>query len=128
MTTPEHKNTGQILQVTLPTREPLGHEQTGTRPCILLTDLSTVQPLRYPMIVIAPLTTKTLDPLPLYPRLTEGVGSLPVASTVLLDQLCAIDANRVQGYVGTLTEEEFNPIKQGLLLMFGLNQTTRKDG
>jgi len=115
-------NTGQILQIALPTKDPYGHEQTGTRPCIFIADPSTIQPLRFSMIIIAPLTTKLFDPLPLYPRLAEGVGGLPAASTVLLDQLCAIDPSRVQGYVGELTEEEFSPIKQGLLLMFGLNK------
>jgi len=78
-------NTGQILNVYLPSRIPQGHEQEGMRPCVLLANPSEVQLLRFPVLIIAPMTTQSLDPLPLYPRLEKGTGGLPMDSTVLLD-------------------------------------------
>lgn len=98
---------------------PHGHEQQGMRPCLLIADPAEIQPLRYPLLIVAPLSTESLARLPLYPRLAAGVGGLPKASTVLLDQLTAIDLRRVRGYIGTLTEKELAPIRKGLLLMFG---------
>ena len=112
------QNRGQILNVYLPGRIPAGHEQTGSRPCVLLADPSEIQPLRFPLVIVAPLTTKSLDMLPLYPRLDEGMGNLPLDSTVLLDQIIAVDIHRVRGYIGKLTEQEYAPIQKGLLLMF----------
>jgi len=109
---------GQILNVYLPSRVPHGHEQEGRRPCILISDPSEIQPLRFPVLIIAPLTTRLLDNAPLYPHLESETGGLPEASTVLLDQLTAIDANRVQGYIGRLNEQEFAPIREGLLRLF----------
>lgn len=70
------------------------------------------------MLIIAPLTTKAFSDLPLYPRLEEGVGGLPEPSTVLLDQLTAIDAHRVEGYIGSLTQKEFAKIRRVVLTMF----------
>ena len=118
MSRADEQRWGQILFVSLPKRRPLGHEQGGMRPCILISDPSAVHQLRYPMLVIAPLTTRTFPNFPLYPCLETGIGGLPEVSTVLLDQLTAIDTNRVQGYIGTLTEQEFAPIQKGLSLMF----------
>ena len=81
-----HK-TGQILNVYLPTRDPLGREQEGSRPCVLIADPSEIQSLRFPLLIIAPMTTRPFADLPLYPRLKRGAGRLPMDSTVLLDQL-----------------------------------------
>jgi len=40
-----------------------------------------------------------------------------MASTVLIDQVRAVDARRVKGYLGTLEETVFQPILYSLLLM-----------
>lgn len=118
MTNLKTHNAGQLINALLPERTPHGYELKGERPCVLLVDPSDVQSLRYPMLIVAPLTTKELDSLPLYPRLDEGTGGLPRASTVLLDQLLAVDTRRVRGYIGTLTKQEFSPIAEGLSRMF----------
>ena len=114
----DERNWGRILQVCLPSRRPPGHEQKGVRPCVSIADPSAVHPLRYPMLIVAPMTSKSLPQLPLYPCLEAGVGGLPLASTVLLDQLTAIDAHRVRGYIGSLSPEEFAPIREGLSHLF----------
>ena len=113
-------NRGLLLTVYLPSRIPVGHEQTGLRPCVLLADPSEIHPLRFPLVIVAPLTTKRLDPLLLYPRIIEGMGNLPMDSTVLLDQIIAVDIHRVQGYIGRLSEKEFALVQDGLSLMFNL--------
>ena len=113
---------GQILQVLLPNRTLPGHEQRDLWPYILIADPSAVQPLLYPMLLVAPIISKRLSPITLYPRLEAGAGRLPIASTVLLDQLMAIDAHRVRGYIGALSQEEFAPIQAGLKRMFGFEE------
>ena len=104
-----------ILWVRLPVRVPSGHEQKGLRPCILIKDPSTVHPIRFPVLLIAPLTSQLMPEQLLYPRLKAGVANLPVESTVLLDQLMTIDCQRVEGYIGTLEPSEYEIIRTGLL-------------
>jgi mRNA-degrading endonuclease toxin of MazEF toxin-antitoxin module len=42
------------------------------------------------------------------------MGGLPLASTVLLDQIAGIDATRVIRKLGRLTIKEFESIRKGL--------------
>jgi mRNA-degrading endonuclease toxin of MazEF toxin-antitoxin module len=118
MSSTKTHNTGQLINALLPERTPHGYELKGVRPCVLLVDPAGIQPIRYPMLIVAPLTTKELDPLPLYIRLDKATGGLPRASTVLLDQLLTIDTRRVRAYIGTLTKQQFSPIAEGLSFMF----------
>ncbi|MBI3930007.1 MAG: type II toxin-antitoxin system PemK/MazF family toxin [Armatimonadetes bacterium] len=105
----------------LPERQPPGHEQAGRRPCVVLADPAGLQRTRFPVLVLAPLTgARQLPSGPLYIRLEAGVGGLPMASTVLLDQVAAIDARRVKGYLGQLEATEYVPIEEGLRTMFRL--------
>ena len=111
---------GTVLWVALPLRRPPGHEQVGMRPCLVLADPAAVQPVRFPVLVVAPLTSRVVGEGPLYVRLPAGTGGLPAASTVLLDQVSAIDAGRVRGYIGRIEGEPFRAIISGLRLLFGL--------
>ena len=45
---------------------------------------------------------------------------LPVDSTMMLDQVAAMDARRVRGYLGQLGPTEYAPVEEGLRAMFGL--------
>lgn len=115
---------GDILLVALATHTPAGHEQEGYRPAITVGIPERLGRLRFPMIVVAPLTTQdgewvTRNP-DVYPRLRSGSGGLPQASVVLLDNLRGIDARRVVRYIGSLTSEEFAPVRVGLRRMLGL--------
>ena len=81
-------------------------------------------PQRFPVIVIVPLTTATgswaeANPT-LYPTLSAGAGGLPQSSTVLLDQIQAVDATRVRKYFGTLEPEEYATLRQGIVKMLAL--------
>ena len=94
-----------------------GHEQQGNRPVIVI-GLPWGE-VRYPMLIVVPLTTQTglwsrQNPS-LYPCLEAGVGGLPQPSIVLLDQLRSIDTRRVLAYLGSLTAEQYIPIHSGLM-------------
>ncbi|MBX6378523.1 MAG: type II toxin-antitoxin system PemK/MazF family toxin, partial [Clostridia bacterium] len=80
-----------MLWVELPRRRPRGHEQEGMRPCVVLADPNATQATRYPVLLVAPLTTaRSVRPGPLYVPLQAGAGGLPLASTALLDQVAAV--------------------------------------
>lgn len=67
--------------------------------------------VRYPMLMIAPLTTQSsswvLKNPSLYPHFSSGAGGLSLSSIVLLDQTRRLYINRVLGYLGTLTSEQY---------------------
>jgi mRNA interferase MazF len=99
---------GDVLVAALPSRSPTGHEQMGTRPVVVVA--VPPEPLRYPVIIVAPLTTRAdcwQDANPsVYIGLRAGAGGLPVQSTVLLDQVGSIDVRRIERYLGTLSSED----------------------
>jgi mRNA-degrading endonuclease toxin of MazEF toxin-antitoxin module len=114
---------GEVVQALLPQRVPGGHEQSGARPCIVVGDFSPLGSMRYPMVLVVPLTSVNAfrvgwaSPYPrLYPRLQagSGAGAVAVDSFALLDQLTALDAGRVVGSRGSLTLEELQPLLDGL--------------
>lgn len=113
---------GDVVLITLPFHQPRGREQEGRRPVIVIG----IPPgdVRYPIILIAPLTTQSgewvqKNPL-LYPQLDAGTGGLPQRSIVLLDQIRAVDVQRINAYLGSLTTEQYQPILDGLRQVIGL--------
>ena len=113
---------GDIILVALPVNEPRGREQEGTRPAVVV-GIPEGQ-VRFPMLVVAPLTTQKGDwveaNLLLYPTLTDGMGGLTRDSVVLLDQIRAVDARRMMSYIGSLTPEDYEPILIGMKQIFRL--------
>jgi mRNA interferase MazF len=120
MIQPDLLECSDVVIVALPTHTPRGHEQQGTRPAVVV-GISREE-LRYPMLVVAPLTTQTgswaLNNPSLYPRLEAGAGGLPQSSIVLLDQVRGLDMRRVSTYLGTLTPVQYAPIFEGLMQLF----------
>ena len=114
---------GDILLVRFPEKQPPGREQEGERPAVLVALPDCLGKPRFPMVLVLPLTTYRAQPWAvsspkLYPFLDAGAGKLNSPSTVLIDQLCAVDQTRVRGYIGTLTPEQFAPIRAGLKQLF----------
>ena len=114
---------GDILLIALPTHAPRGHEQEGSRPAVVVGLPERAGEPRYPTVLVVPLTTQEgawsrKAPM-LYPHIRAGAGGLPRPSVVLLDQLRSVDARRVSHYLGSLTEDEFQPINAGLTQVFG---------
>ena len=117
---------GDVLVVLLPEHRPPGHEQMGRRPAVVVGIPDLIGPPRFPVILVAPMTTAAgpwVDAAPdLYPVLEQGEGNLPRRSVVLLDQIRAVDAWRVEGCIGTLPEDRIRQIRSVIARLFGLNK------
>ncbi len=107
---------GEIILVDLPSNQPPGREQEGRRPAIVV-GLPT-EPIRYPILLIAPMTTAIgnwVDSNSLmYPKLMIGTAGLTKNSVVLLDQIRSLDPHRLVTYFGSLTNEQYQPVSEGI--------------
>jgi len=110
------------MLLTLPQQS--GREQFGRRPCVVVAIPDRAGTPRFPILVIAPLTTSKgpwTDAAPaLYPILAVGAAGLHEESVVLLDQIRAAQESRIESYIGSLTEAEFEPIRKGIRRMFDI--------
>jgi mRNA interferase MazF len=106
---------GDLVIARFPSQNPQGREQEGSRPALIVGFPQRIGIPRFPLALVAPLTTDrrqswALASPELYPVLSMGQGNLPRNSIVLLDQIRAIDLNRLDRYLGTLTAEEYQRI------------------
>jgi mRNA interferase MazF len=99
-----------------PTR---GHEQRGTRPCIIVSDPDVSSHQRFPMIAIIPLTGTPGEGV-LYPRLGPGGSGLRKASHALIDHLRSVDKQRVRQIFGKISRNELRSVDEGLQAFLGL--------
>lgn len=97
----------------------LGHEQRGTRPCVVVSDASVNSNQRFPLMAVVPVTG-TPAPGALYPRLEPGPSGLTKPSTALVDQVRSIDKQRIRRRYGEVSKEELEAIDAGLCLYLGL--------
>jgi len=108
---------GDVLLLSLPAHSPRGHEQEGKRPGIVIAIPE--EPVRYPVIIIVPLTTKkgnwALQNPKLYKEIPAGNGGLSKDSIALIDQVCAVDCRRIVSLIGTINEDYILVIKNALL-------------
>jgi mRNA interferase MazF len=108
---------GTIALITLdPT---VGHEQRGTRPCVLVSDPEVVGHQRFPMLCVIPLT-RTPGSGAFYPALSPGPSGLKQTSYGLVDQLRAVDKRRLRKVFGRVEGSELASIDAGLRLFLGL--------
>lgn len=107
---------GTVLLVSLASVE--GHEQRGTRPCVLVSDPEVAADQRFPVVCIVPVTT-TEGEGALYPRLSAGSGGLRRDSWALVDQVRSIDKRRVRQVYGQIEVHELDAIDEGLRLFLG---------
>ncbi len=113
-----------IVIIKFPCQNPQGREQEGIRPGLIVGFPQKIGIPRFPLVFVAPLTTDrnqswVIASPNLYPRISMGVANLPQNSVILLDQIRAIDLNRVVRYLGTLTVEQYQLILDSLQKMFG---------
>jgi mRNA interferase MazF len=109
---------GSIVLVQLdPT---VGHEQRGTRPCIVVSSSDVIDAQRFPLIAVVPLTT-TAGVGVLYPPLSPGTEGLNRGSYAMIDQVRTIDKRRIYRVFGTIRTEELEAIDEGLRLFLGLS-------
>ena len=96
----------------------VGHEQRGSRPCILVSDPEVSADQRFPLLCIIPITgTSAVGSL--YPRLAPGPSGLTKPSFALIDHLRSIDKRRVRRMLGKISALELESIDHGLRLFLG---------
>lgn len=110
---------GDIVTARFPQQDPQGREQEGYRPAIVVGLPNQLGVLRFPLIIVIPMTTDrgqawALASPDLYPPFAAGVGGLRSPSIALLDQVRALDVHRIIEYRGSLTPEQYAPILSGL--------------
>ncbi len=111
---------GDVLEVAFPVRSPLGREQTGTRPAVVIMLPELAGYPRYAVAIVAPLTRDQGQPWivqgkGLYPIVEANTGGVPLRSVVQLDQITTVDVTRIKQRLGTLTEAEYAPILERVL-------------
>lgn len=114
---------GDVLIVAFPEHLPAGREQEGQRPAVVVGLPSDLGTPRYPMVVVAPVTSSigdwTRKSPALYPVLPPRAGNLSRNSAVLLDHLRGVDLSRIRKRIGALSEAEYAPLHQGLQALLG---------
>ncbi len=111
---------GSIVFADLGAHEPGGHEQEGARPCLVVGNPALVHSPRFRVVLVSPMTKAELPACTLYPRLAAGDGGLARGGTVLLDQTRAIDLRGVMFLIGSLEEDAYRPVAEGLRAIFQL--------
>ncbi|MFM9073028.1 MAG: type II toxin-antitoxin system PemK/MazF family toxin [Cyanobium sp.] len=104
----------------------LGHEQRGTRPCVVVSDASVNSNQRYPLIAVVPVTG-TAATGALYPQLEPGPSGLTKPSTALVDQVRSIDKQRIRRRYGEVSTTELEAIDVGLCLYLGLEPESEEN-
>lgn len=97
----------------------LGHEQQGTRPCVVVSDAAVNSSQRFPLIAVVPVTGTPATGA-LYPSLAPGASGLTKPSNALVDQLSSIDKQRIRKRYGQVSPQELEAIDSGLCLYLGL--------
>ncbi|MGH9368708.1 MAG: type II toxin-antitoxin system PemK/MazF family toxin [Thermoanaerobaculia bacterium] len=97
----------------------VGHEQRGTRPCVIVSDPDVTSDQHFPLLAVVPISG-TAGEGGLYPRLGAGRSGLRKTSFALVDQIRSVDKRRVDRIFGRLSREELEAIDTGLLLFLGL--------
>jgi mRNA interferase MazF len=97
----------------------VGHEQSGSRPCIAVSDPAVNADQRFPLIAVVPVTA-TPGEGALYPELGPGKSGLTKTSYALIDHLRSVDKRRIRRVFGCVRKEELAAVDQGLELFLGL--------
>ena len=116
---------GDVVIARFPTQNPQGREQEGIRPALIIGVPQKLGVPRFPLIIVAPMTsdrsqTWAVTSPNLYPKLAGGEAGLPQHSIVLLDQVRAIDVNRIVRYLGSLSSDRYRLILNSLRTIFSL--------
>lgn len=98
----------------------IGHEQRGTRPCIVVSDADVIAGQRFPLMGIVPVTG-TSGTGGLYPALRPGPSGLVRESWALVDQVRSVDKRRVRRVFGRIGADEMKAVDYGLRLFLGLD-------
>jgi mRNA interferase MazF len=115
---------GDVLKVQFPAARPPGHEQVGNRPAVVVGIPDRLGVPRFPGLVVVPFTTNegdyAADSPALYPVFQAGTGGLTADSVALTDQVRAVSVSRIFSRLGTLTPEQYAPVRAALRGMLEL--------
>jgi mRNA interferase MazF len=98
---------------------PLGHEQRGLRPCVIVSDLDVTADRRFGLVAVVPISGVAGEGA-LYPPLTPGRSGLRKRSFALVDQIRSVDKRRIVRVFGRVPSEDLDAIDLGLSLFLGL--------
>ena len=111
---------GDIVLISLQNKKTAVKKHTDQRPAIVVACPQVN--LRFPVIIIVPLTTQSVPQLMNLPQMEIKVpknsGVLTHESIALIDQLRSVDINRVQAYLGSLDKNIYENIRQSILELF----------
>lgn len=93
----------------------VGHEQSKTRPCVILSSDSLNMYMG--TVIIAPITSKKFDFD--YPNIVKlNNDLLKISSSVKVEQLRCIDKSRIEKIIGNVSKEELNNLQKALEIIF----------
>ncbi len=97
----------------------IGHEQRGTRPCVIISDPEVTADQRFGLVAVVPVSGVGGEGA-LYPALASGRSGLRKRSFALVDQIRSVDKRRVNRVFGRVSPDELAAIDMGLSLFLGL--------
>lgn len=92
------------------------------RPVLILQDDVENRNLRYPFVIVAPLTSRKVDAI--YPEdvlLPRGTANLPVTSKVLLGLIFAVSKEALVRWIGQVDKEHMAQVNAVLQRLLGLS-------
>ena len=92
----------------------IGSEQAGLRPCVILQNDTGNE--YSPTTIIAPITTQEKSPVPMHVVLKD-VFLIP-GSTLLLEQIRAVDKSRLKFRLGMISEKSISEIDKAIIKNF----------
>jgi mRNA interferase MazF len=96
-----------------------GSIQSGLRPCVIVSNDKANT--HSPVILIAPLTSRTKKELPTHVNLEpSNTNGLSVVSTVLAEQIMAVNKTSIKKWVGKLNERETVRVAKALMTSLAL--------
>ena len=97
----------------------VGHEQRGRRPVLIIQN--DIGNLHSPTTIVAPLTASfTKKVYPTEVRVKAGAAGLPKDSSILLNQIKAIDKRRLENHVGQLDAGTMRQVDEAIKISLGL--------
>jgi len=98
-----------------PTR---GHEQRGTRPCLIVSP-DWLNQGTSGLVFAVPLTTRQKD-IPSHVRLDPPMGDLKKTSYIMPEQLRVISTGRLKGQIGSVPEDVLDEVRYHLRMLLDL--------
>ena len=99
----------------------LGHEQGGRRPVLIIQN--DIGNRHSPTTIVAPLTSSFSRRIyPTEVRVKAGMAGLARDSSILLNQIKAIDKTRLERYVGQLDAATMRRVDRAIMISLGLTE------